>query len=184
VAIDNLAEVRKEEAAAAARLLGADLLMAQIPDAELADIPSQRRTVIDLVRQFRPTLVLAHNAADYHPDHRAASALAEAASWFAASRGVPSDAPPLEAQPALWWLDAVNMAGFEPGFFLDISPFVELKHQMLRCHQSQRQRALDQEFASLEELMRRQYLTRGAQASALAAEAFRASLHWKRAGAW
>ena len=37
-AIDNLAVVRGEEAAAAARLLGADLLLAQIPDGELGSI--------------------------------------------------------------------------------------------------------------------------------------------------
>src|SRR5207245_2731671 len=80
---------------------------------------------------------LAHAPGDYHPDHRAASALAEAASWFAASGGYMPEQPPLQSQPALWWMDTINMSGFEPGFFVDVSNFADLKHQMLNCHKSQ-----------------------------------------------
>jgi LmbE family N-acetylglucosaminyl deacetylase len=182
--IDDLAAVRCREMTAAAKLLGADLLLAQIPDGGLADLPSQRGSVVALMRQFRPTLVLAHNPDDYHPDHRAASALAEAATWFAASRGFSASEPSLAAQPALWWLDSVNMAGFEPGFFIDISPFVELKHQMLRCHQSQLERAGDEQFSPLDKLMTLQYTARGAQSGVYAAEAFRLHGAWKRVRAW
>ncbi|MGD0260334.1 MAG: hypothetical protein ABSD29_10985 [Verrucomicrobiota bacterium] len=56
-----------------------------------------------------------------HPLHRAAATLAEAASWFCASRGYKAAAPPLAAAPALWWMDTVNMSGFNPGFFVDKS---------------------------------------------------------------
>ena len=83
--IPNLAEVSSREAAEAAKLLGAELFPGQFPDGELADETPQRRALIALYRQFRPTLVLAHAPSDYHPDHRAAAALAEAASWFCAS---------------------------------------------------------------------------------------------------
>jgi LmbE family N-acetylglucosaminyl deacetylase len=182
--IENLAEVRRQEMAAAAELLGAALLLASLPDGELADTPSQRSSLISLVRQFRPTLVLTHNPNDYHPDHRAAAALSEAATWFAASHGVETGEPPLSVQPGLWWLDSVNMAGFEPGFFLDISPYIELKHRLLHCHASQRQRAHDRGFASIDDIMRLQYTARGAQSGVAAAEAFQAHLSWKRARAW
>lgn len=183
-AIENLALVRGQEAAVAAQLLGADLALTQIPDGELADIPLQRSAVVECLRRFQPTLVLAHHPRDYHPDHRAASALAEAASWFAASRGVQTDSPALTSQPALWWLDTVNMTGPAPDFFIDVTPFVALKHQMLRCHASQQQRSGDQEFASLEDLMRLQYTLRGSQSGVAAAEAFSAHVSWKRARAW
>src|SRR5438874_437821 len=129
--IPNLTDVRRQEAAAAAQLLGAELLTGDFPDGELADGPEQRRTLVALYRQFRPTLVLAHAPSDYHPDHRAASALAEAASWFAASGGYLPEHKPLETQPALWWMDSINMLGFEPGFFVDISSLTDIKHQML-----------------------------------------------------
>src|SRR5437763_10025168 len=78
--IPDLAFVRRQEMAVAAQLLGAELLTGEFPDGELADETEQRQKLIAIYRQFRPTLVIAHAPCDYHADHRAASALAEAAS--------------------------------------------------------------------------------------------------------
>lgn len=184
VPIPDLAAVRREELTAAAAILGAAVWAGEFPDGELFDGPEARRLLLSRFRQFRPTLVLAHSPEDYHPDHRAAAGLAEAVSWFAASAGQKSSEPPLEIPPALWWMDTVNLLGFEPGFFLDITRHVELKHQMLRCHRSQLQRGPEPGFAPLEELMERQYRVRGAQAGVAAAEAFRTHTAWKRSRAW
>lgn len=182
--IPNLADVRREEARAAARLIGAELLTGEFPDGELADTTEVRQKLIAIYRQFRPTLVLAHAACDYHPDHRAASALAEAASWFCASGGYMPEAPKLPSQPELWWMDTINMSGFEPGFFVNISAFAEIKHQMLHCHKSQLARWQDRDFSPLEDVMRSQYSARGAQAGVAAAEAFQIHPAWKRTRAW
>jgi LmbE family N-acetylglucosaminyl deacetylase len=184
VPIPDLAAVRRGELAAAAAVLGALAWPGEFPDGELYDGPDGRRLLLSRFRQFRPTLVLAHSPADYHADHRAAAALAEAASWFAASAGRKSDEPPLEVQPALWWLDTIHMLGFEPGFLLDITRHVGVKHQMLRCHRSQLQRGPEKDFAPLEKLMEQQYRSRGAQAGVEAAEAFRIHPAWKRSRAW
>jgi LmbE family N-acetylglucosaminyl deacetylase len=182
--IPNLAEVRSREVGQAAQLIGAELFPGQFADGELADGTTERQALIAVYRQFRPTLVLAHAPADYHPDHRAASALADAASWFCASGGYLPQQRPLDTQPALWWMDTINMSGFEPGFFVDISDFAAIKHQMLRCHKSQLARWADRDFSPLEELMRKQYSARGAQAGAAAAEAFEIHRAWKRIRAW
>lgn len=182
--IPNLAEVRAGETTNAAKLLGAELLLARFPDGELADETPQRHTLIALYRQFCPTLVLAHAPVDYHPDHRAASALTEAASWFAASGGYLPQHSPLPSQPALWWMDTINMSGFEPGFFVDVTSHAEIKHHMLRCHKSQLARWADRDFSPLEEVMKGQYSARGAQAGVAAAEAFQIHPAWKRARAW
>src|SRR6266404_2450491 len=112
--IEHLADVRRAEAAAAAKLLGAELLTGEFPDGELADTTEARRRLLTIYRQFRPTLALAHAPNDYHPDHRAASALAEAASWFCASGGYMPEASALSSQPELWFMDTINMSGFEP----------------------------------------------------------------------
>jgi LmbE family N-acetylglucosaminyl deacetylase len=183
-AIRNLGVVRRKEMKAAARLLGADLFLGGFPDAALADTAPQRSKLVEIYRKFRPTLVLAHAVEDYHPDHRAASALAEAASWFSASRGHKTRSQALAVPPALWWMDTINMNGFEPGFHVEISQQVQIKEQMLACHRSQLSRGRDGDFAPLAELMRLQYRTRGAQAGVPAAEAFRAHQSFKRARAW
>jgi N-acetylglucosamine malate deacetylase 1 len=182
--IKNLAAVRRREMAAAAKILGATLLWGGFGDGKLIDGPKERKKLIELYRRFRPTLVLAHSAEDYHSDHRAASALAEAASWYCTSAGHKSTAAAMKRQPALWWMDTMNMIGFEPGFYVDISGYVELKRRMLCCHKSQLQRHQDGDFASLEDQMLRQCELRGAQAGAAAAEAFRVHHVWKRLGAW
>jgi LmbE family N-acetylglucosaminyl deacetylase len=182
--IANLGDVRRQEMTAAAKLLNAQVMHGEIGDGELSDNVESRRCLIELYRRFRPTLVLAHSPLDYHPDHRAAATLAEAASWFCASAGHLTDNPPMQAPPALWWMDHVNMQGFEPGFFVDISSFVELKKRMLACHQSQLQRGDRSDFSPLEPLMLQQCTTRGAQAGVAAAEAFRIHHAWKRAAAW
>lgn len=182
--IKNLAAVRRREMQAAARLLGAELFCGDFPDAELADGTSQRLKLVEVFRRFRPTLVLAHAAEDYHADHRAASALAEAASWACASRGQKTKSPPLATPPALWWMDTIEMHGFTPGFFVDVIDHMALKEKMLACHRSQLARGTDGDFSPLLDLMRLQSRARGAQAGVTAAEAFRAHLAFKRVRAW
>jgi LmbE family N-acetylglucosaminyl deacetylase len=182
--ISNLAAVRRKEMAASANLLGAQLFIGGHLDGILADTPASRLKLIEVYRKFEPTLVLAHAREDYHPDHRAASALAEAASWFCASRGHRTRSPALKSPPALWWMDTLSMSGFTPGFYVDVSDFIDMKSRMLACHQSQLARGKDADFSSLAEIMRLQFRARGMQAGVEAAEAFRAHLAFKRGRAW
>jgi LmbE family N-acetylglucosaminyl deacetylase len=182
--IPDLADVRRREMQTAAALLGAELLLGEFPDGTLADDAPTRVRVVELVRQFAPTLMLGHAPGDYHADHRAASALTEAASWMAASRGLVTASPSLPRPPAVWWMDTLGMIGFEPGFFIDITPFVSLKERMLACHQSQLQRAEDAAFVPLLEELRVQMQTRGRQSGVSAAEAFRSHHAFGRSRAW
>jgi N-acetylglucosamine malate deacetylase 1 len=180
----TLAGTRRSEASESAKLLGAELLWFGAPDGELFDDVSHRQRLVEIYRAFRPTLVITHSDADYHPDHRAASALAEAASWFAASQGHVTPSSALPAPPAVWFADTVEMSGFLPTFYVDVTAHVELKRRLLACHRSQLARGADGEFAPLEELMLRQCRARGAQSGAGAAEAFRQHLAFKRCRAW
>lgn len=182
--IKNLPAIRRNEMRAAAKLHGAALFFGEFSDGELEDNVPSRRRVIEIFRRFRPTLVLAHAPEDYHPDHRAASALAEAATWFAASRGHRTALAPLAEPPALWFMDTINRSGFAPGFYVDISAHIGLKEQMLACHRSQLARAGDANFSPLLDLMRLQFRARGAQAGVTAAEAFRIHDAFKRTRAW
>lgn len=179
-AVEDLASVRREEMRASAKVLGAELFALEVADGELADAPNPRRALIEVFRKFQPSLVLVHSPADYHPDHQAAAKLAEAASWFCASRGHQTESPALSSPPALWWMDTVNMPGFEPGFFVDVSGFAGVKEAMLACHRSQLSRAADADFSPLLELLRRQSQARGAQSGVAAAEAFRMHTALKR----
>jgi N-acetylglucosamine malate deacetylase 1 len=182
--IENLGEVRSREMRASAELLGAEMFEGGFHDGELFDSTESRRVVIELMRQFRPTLVLAHSATDYHADHQAASTLAEAASWFCASAAHQTASAPLTKPPALWWMDTIEMIGFDPAFYVDVSDFMKLKQQMIHCHKSQVARGDLADFSPLEDMMTRQCEARGAQANVQAAEAFQQAALWKRTQAW
>ncbi len=171
--VKNLAATRKRELAQSAKLLGASLLTGGFPDGALFDDEKTRLRVTELVRQFRPTLVLAHAPEDYHPDHKAASALAQAASWFCASRGHKTRSRVMPAPPTVWFMDTIAMQGFTPGFYVDITSHMELKEQMLLCHRTQLQRGEDGDFSPLLEMMHMQAGMRGLQSGVKAAEAFR-----------
>ena len=84
----------------------------------------------------------------------------------------------------MWWLDCINGSSFEPHFYVDVSRYADLKHQLLACHRSQLQRAGDRDFAPLAELMQRQMSTRGVETGVAAAEAFRLHHAFKRLRAW
>ena len=184
VPIQNLAGVRRKELAASVKLLGAKLFTGHCPDGMLMDDTEERSELVEVYRNFRPTLVLAHAPEDYHPDHRAASSLAGAVSWFCASLGFKTRLPALKTAPAVWWMDTLQMNGFVPGFYIDITDFLSLKTRMLACHRTQLQRRKDPAFSPLSGLMQLQVRARGAQAGVKAAEAFRALDAFKRARAW
>jgi LmbE family N-acetylglucosaminyl deacetylase len=179
-----LAAARRQETQQAADLLGAALHLYDWPDGELLDGVEQRCRLVEIYRRFRPTLVISHGHEDYHPDHRAAGTLAEAASWFCASRGHWTESGAMLSPPALWIADTVNMSGFQPEFYIDIGDFVRLKQDMLNCHKSQLVRGKDGDFTPLTEMMLRQVAARGAQAGSPAAEAFRQHHAFKRLRSW
>lgn len=183
-AIADLAGTREGEMRAAAAVLSAELFCGGVPDSTLEDDVPTRHLLIHVLREFRPTLLLAHAPEDYHTDHRVASSLSETCSWLCASRGQPVEGDPLDAPPELWWMDTVGMHQFMPGFYVDISPFAELKQKMLACHQSQVARADEAGFAALPDLMDIQMRARGCQAGVLCAEAFRVHHSFKRTRAW
>lgn len=183
-AIRNLVAVRQREMKAAAKILGAKLFLGEFPDGELVDGRPQRLKLIEVYRKFRPTLVIAHSAADYHPDHRAVAELAEVASWFCASTGHKTRTRAMDAPPELWRMDTIAMHGFAPGFYVDISDHFGVKDRMLACHQSQLARGDDGDFSPLTELMETQARARGQQADVKMAEAFQIHEAFKRTKAW
>lgn len=180
----DLTAVRREEAQVAAKVLGAELIWFGAKDSELFDSYEARRKMIEIFRQYKPTLVITHCPEDYHADHRATFGIVEAATWMCASHGQVTQSPALATPPALWLADALAMSGFSPEFYVDVTEHVVLKQEMLASHHSQLMRGEDADFSPLEELMLRQCWSRGQQSGVRAAEAFRQHHAFKRARAW
>jgi LmbE family N-acetylglucosaminyl deacetylase len=109
----------------AARMLGADSFFLAYPDAGLPFSEGAVLAVCDMVREYRPDIVLTHWEGSWHKDHRNAFAIVRDAVFYA---GLPATVRALPAHPvkriyyAENWEDA---RGFEPDTLLDIGPVFE-----------------------------------------------------------
>jgi LmbE family N-acetylglucosaminyl deacetylase len=174
------ARLRREEAAAAAALIGADYRCAGLPDLAVFNDDASRRIITEAVRRAAPDLVVTGSLSDYHPDHEATAALVRDA-CFAAS--VPNyrtgEAAVLGAIPHLYFMDPIGGRGRDGAraaadFGVDVEATFETKRAMLACHASQmswvsRQHGVADHLASMEAWTRR----RGADFRSSFAEGFR-----------
>ncbi|MDC7232354.1 MAG: PIG-L family deacetylase [Spirochaetales bacterium] len=137
--------LRKKEAAAAASIVGADYYCLDQRDGYVFDNEEVRIKMVDLIRKVEAGVIITHIANDYHPDHRAASAICDAAAIISSLPNVPSEEKPLDVTPLLYHSAPMSLSdplGFPipaPHFFVDISTVIETKLKMLGCHESQMQ---------------------------------------------
>lgn len=117
-----LARVRREEATAAAALLGAAPRFLDFPDGELVADAALIGALKTLIRETGPDLVITHAPYDYHGDHRALSDGVRIAASFAV--------PVLHA-------DTLGGTSFSPTHYVEISHHWEIKAKAIRAHQSQ-----------------------------------------------
>src|SRR5207249_8588543 len=62
----------------------------------------------------------------YHPDHVRVGELVANCAWFATSPGHDTGQPPLDALPAVVYMDNVAGINFEPTHLVDISATIEI----------------------------------------------------------
>ena len=117
-----LVRVRREEAAAAAALLGATPRFLDFPDGEVVADAALISSLKALIRETAADLVITHAPNDYHADHRALSDGVRIAASFAV--------PVLHA-------DTMGGTGFSPTHYVDISAYRDVKAQAIRAHRSQ-----------------------------------------------
>ena len=129
---------RRREATAAASVLGVKWRRClELPNRSLEPSLDARRAVAAIIRELRPRILLAHHWHDVHPDHVAASQLAEAARFWA--KLSKSDLP---FQPhwceAIYYFFGSHLRAAEPAAFaVDISPAMERKLRAVATYESQ-----------------------------------------------
>jgi N-acetylglucosamine malate deacetylase 1 len=129
--------LRSQEAARAAEVMGvAERQNANLPDAALFNTNESRRVVVELIRQFRPRVVILPYPIGRHPDHRIASELCRDASYLAGLRNYPADGKPHRPDKVLYTL-AYREDPVKPTFVVDISAEFDAKLAAIRCYASQ-----------------------------------------------
>jgi bacillithiol biosynthesis deacetylase BshB1 len=129
--------LRSQEAARAAEVMGvAERRNASLPDAALFNTNESRRAVVELIRHFRPRVVILPYPIGRHPDHRIASELCRDASYLAGLRNYPADGTPHRPDKILYTL-AYREDAVKPTFVVDISAEFDAKLAAIRCYASQ-----------------------------------------------
>ncbi|HEX6985816.1 MAG TPA: PIG-L family deacetylase [Planctomycetaceae bacterium] len=145
---EEIAAVRRAEAAKSAALLGAGYVCLGFRDLEICFDNEARRVVIETIRKTRPDIVLTAPPVDYMADHEETSRLVRDACFTAAVPNYATrqwdPAPPTTHIPHLYYVDPIGGIGYygepiEPQFVVDVSEVFERKLEMLACHASQRE---------------------------------------------
>jgi LmbE family N-acetylglucosaminyl deacetylase len=135
----EVARIRRQEAAAAGRVIGAVYETWDRPDGQLMPTLDLRHQIIREIRTFAPDLVLTHRTNDYHPDHRAVGQAVQDASFLVTVPHVVPEVPALRRDPVVAYMVDLftKPCPLEPDVVLDVTGRVDTIVAMLACHRSQ-----------------------------------------------
>jgi N-acetylglucosamine malate deacetylase 1 len=142
---DEIATIRKAEAAESAALIGAEYRWGGFRDLAIFNDDPSRRAVTGLLRDLRAEMILTAAPSDYLSDHEATSQLVRDACFAATipNYTTPTESPVLPAIPFLYFMDPIagqNRSGQRtvPDFTINVAPTMDTKRAMLAQHRSQR----------------------------------------------
>lgn len=134
-----LAERRKAEVEAAAKVLGIATEVLDIHDGELEPTLKHRKTITRLIREWEADLVLTPRPNDYHPDHRYTAVLVQDAAYMVTVPKFLPDVPALKSNPIfLYYPDGFRKPNpFKPDVIVATDSVIEAKAKALACLESQ-----------------------------------------------
>jgi N-acetylglucosamine malate deacetylase 1 len=128
-------ETRAQEAAAAARVLGAAWREnLSWPDGGIVESPELVRSAVDVIRRHRPRAIAIPYWKDRHPDHVVASQVLRRAAFASALRRYETEH---EAWRPDWVCYYFINDGASPSFVIDVSEHYQRKRDALDCYRSQ-----------------------------------------------
>jgi LmbE family N-acetylglucosaminyl deacetylase len=143
---EEIIRLRRDEAHAAAAVIGATYHPGFVNDIEIYYEDSLLRRVTAVVREVQPEIVLLPSPNDYMEDHQNASRLTVTACFCRGMRNWISEPalPPISQDVYLYHgqphsnRDAMRNL-VVPSLFVDVTGKVETKEEMLRCHATQKE---------------------------------------------
>jgi LmbE family N-acetylglucosaminyl deacetylase len=141
---DEIAAIRRREAAASAATIGASYTCLEFRDLVIFNDDPSRRRVAAALRRARPDIVLTASPIDYMADHEAASSLVRDCCFVISMPNYHAEVPACGAIPHLYFMDP--LAGRDrddqvvsPDFVVDVTTTFDRKRAMLAEHASQRE---------------------------------------------
>ncbi len=134
------AEIRKEEAVAAAKILGVGVRENMgLADGFFQNNQSAQLEVVRLLRKYRPEIVFCNAVEDRHIDHAKGSSLVSDACFLSGLRRIETemDNAPQEAWRPKVVYHYIQWKDLEPDIVVDVSGFMEKKLEAVYAYKSQ-----------------------------------------------
>jgi LmbE family N-acetylglucosaminyl deacetylase len=127
---------KRHEAEAAAKDLGAEVIIGPYPDAMLPNNEEARRYVADVIRQVKPTYVITHWKNSFHKDHRNTHLIVVDAVLMAGLEAVKTAHPPYGGVRQIYYAENwEDDEGFQPYVYVDTSDVFEQWKKAVREYQ-------------------------------------------------
>ena len=130
-------EERTAEAIEAARILGIPRVQLDCGDTVLENSEENRRALIRIIRETRPTVVFTHDPNDRHPDHRKANLLTRDSVFYSGVGGVDTGQRPFRPRQVFSYMGNVLGGSFTPDCIVDVTPYMAKKLDALKAYKSQ-----------------------------------------------
>lgn len=133
-------EIRAEEAANAASILGAEVREnLHFRDAFIKNDEAHQLRIIEIIRKYQPEVVFCNAIDDRHIDHAKASELVSHACFLSGLRKLETK---LDGNSQTAWrpkhvLHYIQWKDLEPDLIIDITGFIEIKKQSVLAYKSQ-----------------------------------------------
>jgi N-acetylglucosamine malate deacetylase 1 len=111
--------IKEQEAKTAAERLGADSVMMPYPDGELPVNEEAQLRLADVIREYRPTIILTHWKGSFHRDHNNTHANVLASLFFAGLRTFERAHPAHRVEKIYFAENWEDMEDFRPEIYLD-----------------------------------------------------------------
>jgi N-acetylglucosamine malate deacetylase 1 len=134
------AETRDAEAKDAMRILGvAERINLNLGDGFFQHSEENLLRVVEMIRYFKPGLVLANAIEDRHPDHAKGAKLVADACFLA---GLPKIETQYKGESQTVWrpkkvFHYIQDRYIKPNFAIEVSDYVEKKFDVLKCYKTQ-----------------------------------------------
>ncbi len=172
---EELSVMRQGEAKRAGAMGGFDeVIWGGFHDLQIFDNNKEARDkVVDVIKRVNPDFIITHNPDDYMPDHTATSRLVFDACFTATLPNYVSGVTGNAKMVPVYYMDTLAGVNFNPTEYVDVSPFIDKKLEMLECHESQIVWMRDHDHIDFPDMVKTCSRYRGYQCGADYAEGFR-----------
>ncbi|MFL2996682.1 MAG: bacillithiol biosynthesis deacetylase BshB1 [Cytophagales bacterium] len=133
-------KVRIEEAKNAAKVLGVNFRYnLELRDGFISDDEESIFDVIKVIREFKPKVIITNSKTDRHPDHESAARLVKKACFLSGLIKISTKKDNLDQES---WrpkslLYSIQNNYIEPHFVVDVSKYIDVKINAIKCFKSQ-----------------------------------------------